>query len=126
MGGKLDQRQGGAAAPRLPICGIQSWKGRIMPGFRPLQDRVMVRRIEAKAVSEGGIIIPDTAKEKPIEGEVLAVGQGTRDDTGKLVPPEVKTGDHVLFGKWAGTEVLIEGADRLILKESDILGIFER
>ena len=93
--------------------------------FRPLHDRVVVERIDAEAMTAGGIIIPDTAKEKPAEGEVLAVGPGARDDAGTLHPPEVKIGDRVLFGKWAGTEVLIDGADRVILKESEILGIFE-
>lgn len=96
-----------------------------MPGFRPLQDRVLLKRVEAEETTAGGIIIPDTAKEKPAEGEVLAVGSGTRDQAGALHPPEVKIGDRILFGKWAGTEVLIDGADRVILKESEILGIFE-
>jgi chaperonin GroES len=96
-----------------------------MPGFKPLQDRVLLKRVEAEETTAGGIIIPDTAKEKPAEGEVLAVGPGARDDSGTLRPPEVKIGDRVLFGKWAGTEVLIDGADRVILKESEILGIFE-
>ena len=93
--------------------------------FRPLHDRVLVRRIEAEKKTAGGIIIPDTAKEKPMEGEVVAVGPGARDDTGKLVEPAVKAGDRVLFGKWSGTEVRIEGEDLLIMKESDILGIIE-
>jgi chaperonin GroES len=96
-----------------------------MPGFKPLQDRVLLKRVEAEETTAGGIIIPDTAKEKPAEGEVLAVGPGARDDAGALHPPEVKIGDRVLFGKWAGTDVLIDGADRVILKESEILGIFE-
>ena len=96
-----------------------------MPGFKPLQDRVLLKRVEAEETTAGGIIIPDTAKEKPAEGEVLAVGPGARDDSGTLHPPEVKIGDRVLFGKWAGTDVLIDGADRVILKESEILGIFE-
>ena len=96
-----------------------------MAGFRPLHDRVLLKRIEAGEKTAGGIIIPDTAKEKPAEGEVLAVGPGTRDETGKLQPLEVKTGDRVLFGKWSGTEVILDGADRLIVKEADILGIFE-
>ena len=95
-----------------------------MPGFKPLYDRVMLKRIEAQEVTEGGLIIPDIAKEKPAEGEVLAIGEGSRDETGKLRPLAVKVGDRVLFGKWAGTDVLIGGADRVILKESDILGIF--
>ncbi len=94
-----------------------------MKGFRPLHDRVLIRRIEAEEKTPGGIIIPDTAKEKPIEGEVLAVGAGARDETGRIVPLDVKAGDRVLFGKWAGTEVLIDGGERLILKEADILGL---
>jgi chaperonin GroES len=93
--------------------------------FRPLHDRVLVRRIEEEQKTKGGIIIPDTAKEKPQQGEVLAVGPGTRDETGKLVPLDVKVGDKVLFGKWSGTEVKIEGEELLIMKESDILGILE-
>ncbi|PKB13511.1 chaperonin GroES [Novosphingobium kunmingense] len=93
--------------------------------FRPLHDRVLVRRIEAEEKTAGGIIIPDTAKEKPMEGEVVAVGPGARDDSGKLVEPAVKAGDRVLFGKWSGTEVRIDGEDLLIMKESDILGIIE-
>ena len=96
-----------------------------MPGFKPLYDRVLLKRVEAPEVTPGGLIIPDTAKEKPGEGEVLAVGAGAPDETGKLRPPQVKVGDRVLFGKWAGTEVLIGGVDRLILKESEILGILE-
>ncbi|HVM22893.1 MAG TPA: co-chaperone GroES [Sphingomicrobium sp.] len=94
-------------------------------GFRPLHDRVLVRRVEAEEKTAGGIIIPDTAKEKPQEGEVIAVGAGTRDETGKLVPLDVKAGDRILFGKWSGTEVRLEGEDLLIMKESDILGIIE-
>ncbi|MBT2246831.1 co-chaperone GroES [Sphingobium sp. BHU LFT2] len=93
--------------------------------FRPLHDRVVVRRIEAEEKTSGGIIIPDTAKEKPQEGEVVAVGPGTRDDTGRLVPLSVTAGDRVLFGKWSGTEVKIDGEDLLIMKESDILGVVE-
>ena len=93
--------------------------------FQPLHDRVLVRRIEAEEKTAGGIIIPDTAKEKPMEGEVVAVGPGARDDSGKLVEPAVKAGDRVLFGKWSGTEVRIDGEDLLIMKESDILGIIE-
>ncbi|HEV2595614.1 MAG TPA: co-chaperone GroES [Sphingomicrobium sp.] len=94
-------------------------------GFRPLHDRVLVRRVEAEEKTAGGIIIPDTAKEKPQEGEVIAVGAGTRDETGKLVELDVKPGDRILFGKWSGTEVRLEGEDLLIMKESDILGIVE-
>jgi chaperonin GroES len=91
--------------------------------FRPLHDRVVVRRLEQEEKTRGGIIIPDTAKEKPQEGEVLAVGTGARDEHGKLVALEVKKGDKVLFGKWSGTEVKIDGEDLLIMKESDIMGI---
>jgi chaperonin GroES len=98
---------------------------RAMHGFRPLHDRVLVRRIEAEEKTRGGIIIPETAKEKPIEGEILAIGPGARDEMGRIVPLDVKVGDRVLFGKWAGTDVLIDGEERLILKESDILGLIE-
>jgi chaperonin GroES len=91
--------------------------------FRPLHDRVLVRRVEAEEKTAGGIIIPDTAKEKPQEGEVIAVGAGTRDEAGKLTPLDVKAGDRILFGKWSGTEVRLDGEDLLIMKESDILGI---
>src|ERR1700682_578658 len=96
-----------------------------MAGFRPLHDRVLVKRTEAEERTPGGIIIPDTAKEKPVEGEVLAVGPGARDEAGRVQPLDVKVGDRVLFGKWSGTEVLIEGEDRVIMKESDILGVIE-
>jgi chaperonin GroES len=98
---------------------------RLMITFRPLHDRVLIRRIEAEEKTPGGIIIPDTAKEKPVEGEVLAVGAGARDDSGKIIPLDVKVGDRVLFGKWSGTEVILGGEDRLIVKESDILGVIE-
>ncbi|NJL50524.1 MAG: co-chaperone GroES [Blastochloris sp.] len=91
--------------------------------FRPLHDRVVVKRIDAEQKTAGGIIIPDTAQEKPQQGEVIAVGPGARDEAGKLIPLDVKTGDRVLFGKWSGTEVKIDGQDLLIMKESDILGI---
>jgi chaperonin GroES len=94
-------------------------------GFRPLHDRVLVRRVEAEEKTAGGIIIPDTAKEKPQEGEVISVGAGARDEAGKLVPLDVKAGDRILFGKWSGTEVKIDGEDLIIMKESDILGIIE-
>ncbi|MCO6417563.1 co-chaperone GroES [Siccirubricoccus sp. KC 17139] len=93
--------------------------------FRPLHDRVLVRRVTADEKTAGGIIIPDTAKEKPQEGEVIAVGAGTRDEAGKLVPLEVKAGDRILFGKWSGTEVKLGGEELLIMKESDILGILD-
>ena len=91
--------------------------------FRPLQDRVLVRRIEQEEKSTGGIIIPDTAKEKPMEGEVIAAGPGARGDDGKLNPLDVKVGDRVLFGKWSGTEIKIDGEDLVVMKESDIMGI---
>jgi chaperonin GroES len=97
-----------------------------MAGFRPLHDRVLIRRIEAEEKTPGGIIIPDTAKEKPVEGEVLAVGSGLRGEDGKITPLEVQVGERVLFGKWSGTEVLIEGEERVIMKESDILGILDQ
>lgn len=91
--------------------------------FRPLHDRVLVRRIEAEEKTAGGIIIPDNAKEKPSEGEVVAVGDGNRDDDGDRIPLDVKVGDRVLFGKWSGTEVKVDGEDLIIMKESDIMGI---
>ena len=93
--------------------------------FRPLHDRVVVKRIDAEAKSAGGIIIPDTAKEKPQEGEIVAVGPGGRDESGKLIPLDVKAGNRVLFGKWSGTEVKIDGVEYLIMKESDIMGVLE-
>lgn len=93
--------------------------------FRPLHDRVVVKRIDAEEKTAGGIIIPDTAKEKPQTGEVIAVGPGGRDETGKLTPLDVKVGDQVLFGKWSGTEVKLDGVDYLIMKESDIMGVLE-
>jgi chaperonin GroES len=91
--------------------------------FRPLHDRVVVRRLDSEEKTKGGIIIPDSAKEKPQEGEIVAVGSGARDESGKLVPLDVKKGDKVLFGKWSGTEVKIDGQDLLIMKESDIMGV---
>ena len=93
--------------------------------FRPLHDRVVVRRVTAEEKTAGGIIIPDTAKEKPMEGEIIAAGPGARDEAGKLVPLDVKAGDKILFGKWSGTEVKLDGEDLLIMKESDIMGIIE-
>ena len=91
--------------------------------FRPLHDRVLVRRVEGEEKTKGGIIIPDTAKEKPQEGEIVAVGSGVRDEQGKLIPLDVKAGDRILFGKWSGTEVKLDGEDLLIMKESDVLGV---
>ena len=93
--------------------------------FRPLHDRILVRRIEAEEKTAGGIIIPDTAKEKPMEGEVVAVGPGARDESGKLVALDVKVGDRILFGKWSGNDIKINGEELLIMKESDVLGILE-
>lgn len=93
--------------------------------FRPLHDRILVRRIEAEEKSAGGIIIPDTAKEKPSEGEIIAVGSGARDDTGRIIELDVKVGDRILFGKWSGTEIKLDGEDLLIMKESDVMGVIE-
>ena len=93
--------------------------------FRPLHDRILVRRIEAEEKTAGGIIIPDTAKEKPQEGEVIAVGSGARDEAGKLVELDVKVGDRILFGKWSGTEIKLNGEDLLVMKESDVMGVIE-
>lgn len=97
-----------------------------MASIRPLHDRVIVRRVEQDEKTAGGIIIPDTAKEKPIQGEVVAAGPGSRDDSGKLIPLDVKVGDIVLFGKWAGTEVKLEGEELLVMKESDIIGVVQK
>jgi chaperonin GroES len=94
--------------------------------FRPLHDRVVVKRIEAEEKTAGGIIIPDTAKEKPQQGEVVSVGPGGRDEAGKLIPIDVKPGDRVLFGKWSGTEVKLDGVEYLIMKESDIMGVIDQ
>jgi len=93
--------------------------------FRPLHDRILVKRVESEEKTKGGIIIPDTAKEKPQEGEVIAAGPGARDESGKIVPLDVKVGDRVLFGKWSGTEIKLEGEDLLIMKESDVMGVVE-
>ena len=95
-------------------------------GFRPLHDRVVIRRVEAEEKTTGGIIIPDTAKEKPMEGEVVAVGPGARGEDGKIQPLDVKAGERVLFGKWSGTEVKLDGEDVIIMKESDIMGVIEQ
>ena len=109
----------GFASPNQDHTGSDRMK------FRPLHDRVVVRRLEAEEKSAGGIIIPDTAKEKPMEGEVIAVGPGGRDEAGKLVPLDVKASDRILFGKWSGTEVKLDGEELLIMKEADIMGIIE-
>jgi chaperonin GroES len=102
---------------------VQPLKEGLQMGFRPLHDRVLVRRVEAEEKTSGGIIIPDTVQEKPQEGEVIAVGTGARSDEGKVTPLDVKEGDRILFGKWSGSEVKIDGEDLIIMKESDILGI---
>jgi chaperonin GroES len=102
----------------------QEYGGKSMK-FRPLHDRVVVKRVEEEGKTKGGIIIPDTAKEKPMEGEIVAVGPGARDEKGTLVPLDVKKGDRILFGKWSGTEIKLDGEDLLIMKESDIMGIIE-
>ena len=93
--------------------------------FRPLHDRIVVRRVDAEEKTKGGIIIPDTAKEKPQEGEVIAVGPGARDESGKLIPLDLKAGDRILFGKWSGTHIKLDGEDLLIMKESDVMGVIE-
>jgi len=94
--------------------------------FRPLHDRILVRRIDGEEKSAGGIIIPDTAQEKPSEGEIVAVGSGARNDKGEITPMDVNVGDHILFGKWSGTEVKVDGEDLLIMKESDVMGVIEK
>jgi chaperonin GroES len=109
-----------AGAPRLGRRRNRKLK---LMKFRPLHDRVVVRRLEGEEKTKGGIIIPDTAKEKPQEGEIVAVGPGGRDETGKLIPLDVKKGDKILFGKWSGTEVKIDGQELLIMKESDVMGV---
>jgi chaperonin GroES len=93
--------------------------------FRPLHDRVVIRRVEEEGKTTGGIIIPDTAKEKPMEGEIIAVGPGARDEAGLLIPLDVKKGDRILFGKWSGTEIKLDGEDLLIMKESDVMGVVD-
>jgi chaperonin GroES len=108
------------------VVALRAGHGKNPMKFRPLHDRVVIRRAEGDMKSKGGIIIPDTAKEKPQEGEVIAVGPGSRDESGKLIPLDVKAGDAVLFGKWSGTEVTIDGEDLLIMKEADIMGIIEK
>jgi chaperonin GroES len=118
-------REGAPKGGTKPIRRIQLQQGDVMAKskFRPLHDRVVVKRIDAEEKTRGGIIIPDTAKEKPSQGEVTAVGPGGRDEAGKLIPIDVKVGDRVLFGKWSGTEVKLDGEELLIMKESDIMGV---
>jgi chaperonin GroES len=121
----LVARQGYAAAPPGQREFVEKTSEVEAMKFRPLHDRVVVRRIEEDTKTAGGIIIPDTAKEKPMQGEVIAAGPGARDESGRIVPLDVKKGDRVLFGKWSGTEVKIDGEELLIMKESDILGVIE-
>src|SRR5215211_2895468 len=109
----------GRPYPKFDVTGDKVMK------FRPLHDRVVVRRVEEDTKTKGGIIIPDTAQEKPMQGEIVAVGPGGRDESGKLIPIDLKPGDFVLFGKWSGTEVKIEGEELLIMKESDVMGVIE-
>jgi chaperonin GroES len=108
------------------VGGLNQKKLRQIMSFRPLHDRVLVKRVKEEEKTKGGIIIPDTAKEKPQEGKVVAVGSGVRSDDGKVAPLDVKAGDRILFGKWSGTEVTIDGEELIIMKESDILGIVEK
>jgi chaperonin GroES len=112
-----------AARPHLTANSIQ--KERLVPNFRPLGDRVLVKRVKEEEKTKGGIIIPETAQEKPQEGEVVAVGPGARDEDGERIAMDVKAGDRILFGKWSGTEVKVDGEELLIMKESDILGVIE-
>jgi chaperonin GroES len=116
-------QRGELAGDQKPMT-VQSFRRTAMK-FRPLHDRVVVKRIDAEEKTAGGIIIPDTAKEKPSQGEIVAVGPGGRDESGKLIPIDLKVGDTVLFGKWSGTEVKIDGEDLLIMKESDVMGVIE-
>ena len=112
----------------MRVCrfGLNQFKEMNVASFRPLHDRVLVKRVKEEEKTKGGIIIPDTAKEKPQEGEVIAVGPGARDEAGKRIDPDVKVGDRIMFGKWSGTEVTIDGDELLIMKESDIMGIVVR
>src|SRR5215467_10700715 len=112
--------------PACPVYSALNIGESSLMKFRPLHDRVAVKRLDAETKSAGGIIIPDTAAEKPQQGEIVAAGPGARDETGKLIPLDVKKGDKVLFGKWSGTEVKIDGQELLIMKESDIMGVLER
>jgi chaperonin GroES len=122
LAGLSEQHSRGESANSEIIVGSEE----VFMAFRPLHDRVLIRRVESEEKSVGGIIIPDTAKEKPMEGEVIAAGPGARGEDGKLQPLELKAGDRVLFGKWSGTEVKLEGEELIIMKESDIMGVIER
>jgi chaperonin GroES len=113
-----------SANARMPEFNVRAYE-EVYMGFRPLHDRVLIRRVEAEEKTSGGIIIPDTAKEKPMEGEVVAVGPGVRGEDGKITALDVKAGDRVLFGKWSGTEVRLDGEDLIIMKESDIMGVID-
>jgi chaperonin GroES len=124
-GGYLQRVRPEPNARAVRLAGIAGRPGAKLMKFRPLHDRIVICRIEGEDKTKGGIIIPDTVKEKPQEGEVIAVGPGARDESGKLVPLELKAGDRVLFGKWSGTEVKIDGEDLLIMKESDVMGVIE-
>ena len=119
----VDREHDRGPSQQQTLVSSKSWEDNTK--FRPLHDRVVVKRIDAEEKSAGGIIIPDTAKEKPSQGEVIAVGPGGRDENGKLIPIDIQVGDRVLFGKWSGTEVKIDGQELLIMKESDIMGIIE-
>jgi chaperonin GroES len=114
-----------AGCLRRKLTPVRNWEKEKAVKIRPLQDRVLVRREESEERTAGGIIIPDTAKEKPMEGTVIAVGPGAKDEDGKVHPLDVKKGDRILFGKWSGTEVMVEGEELLIMKESDIMGIIQ-
>src|SRR3984893_11941842 len=116
----------GTLHPIVPTLSLNSGPRRPSMKLRPLQDRVLIRRVEPEAKTAGGIFIPDTAQEKPMEGEVIAIGPGVRDEDGKLHPLDVKSGDRVLFGKWSGTEVKLDGEDLMIMKEADIMGVIDR
>jgi chaperonin GroES len=122
----IERSDGGTFRTAAPSkLSIEQALRRISMKFRPLHDRVVVKRIDAEEKTSGGIIIPDTAKEKPSQGEIVAVGPGGRDEAGKLIPIDLKVGERVLFGKWSGTEVKIDGQDLLIMKESDVMGVIE-
>jgi chaperonin GroES len=122
---RVSEKRREAKRPRKEVGDLSRALRKPLMKFRPLHDRVVIRRLEAEEKSKGGIIIPDTVKEKPQEGEVVAVGPGARDESGKRVPMELEAGQRVLFGKWSGTEVKIDGQDLLIMKESDIMGVLD-
>jgi len=123
--GRSDYLGGSTPAQRVPTAEFATGFEEVLMKFRPLHDRVLIKRVAEEEKSKGGIIIPDTAKEKPMEGEVVAAGPGARGDDGNLQPMEVRAGDRVLFGKWSGTEVKLDGEEMIIMKESDIMGVIE-